>query len=281
MTAQPELDLAADALPEAVRATAQAMVELLRRHYLPDDTRPAGIFAPEIQAPGSTRRRADLIWLGCTAATGNHLVGHEIKVSRADVRTELTDLTKSDPWQRYCDRWYLVVPHLSLIEDLELPDSWGVLTPPSGRRTRSMTVHRTAPRLRPVEQSPALRTLAAWQLWQLRDSRAAARDLTRRLQQTELANRELRLSTPHQPDPRREVVGRVIAALGQTDPGSDSVGDWGHEVQVDDVVAALKDLGSVYHRRDDALRTLESIRRTLERYQRLITEVLARPDGSP
>ncbi len=134
-----------------VPTTEHSMVEMLRRHYVPDATKTAGVFAPEIQAPGPVQRRADLIWLGCTAAAGNRLVGHEVKVTRADVLSELADLTKSDPWQRYCDQWWLVIPHLSLIEGLELPESWGVVLPPSGRRTRSVTVHRKAPLLGPVE----------------------------------------------------------------------------------------------------------------------------------
>lgn len=92
--------------------TASAMLDMLRRHYLPDERRPAYLLAPEIQAPGRSSRRADLIALGMSAATNGALIGHEIKVTRADVQAELGDLTKSDPW--------------------------GIMLPPSGRRTRSV-----------------------------------------------------------------------------------------------------------------------------------------------
>jgi hypothetical protein len=131
MTGQLDITLPADeqdAGPDS--ANASAMIAMLRRHYIPDETRPSGIFAPEIQAPGSSGRRADLIWLGCTAAAGDELIGHEIKISRADLLNELADLSKSHSWQRYCDRWWLVVPHEALIHGLELPPSWGVMLPP-------------------------------------------------------------------------------------------------------------------------------------------------------
>lgn len=256
--------------------TAAAVLGMLRRHYLPDESRPAGIFAPEIQAPGSTRRKADLIWLGCAAATGKQLVGHEIKVTRSDVLAELADLTKSDPWQRYCDRWYLVVPHLALIKGLDLPETWGLLTLPSGRRTRSMTMHRQAPPLQPLEQAPALRTVAAWLHWQLRDARNQAADRQRRLDRALDDVRQLQLSAaPRTHNPTREVVEQTIAALGGAHGYADEVGDWRRSVKVGDVVAALRDLGTVYKRRDEVLRTLDGALEQLESLGARVARVLA------
>lgn len=269
---------AAKPLPQEtdVPLSAQSMIDMLRRHYLPDDTRPAGIFAPDIQAPGRTRC-ADLIWLGCTAATGNHLIGHEIKVSRADLLVELADLTKSDPWQQYCDRWWLVIPpSASLIQGLDLPESWGVLTPPSGRRTRSMTVHHPAPLLRPAEQTPALRTLAVWLHWRLKGSQVTAADYELRYTQALHEIQQLRLTAqPERPDGTRDVVTRIIRELGGRRAGSlDEIGNWHQHVQVDDVVAALQDLGAVYERRDQALRVLKTAEAQLENAQRSITRAL-------
>lgn len=254
------------------------MVAMLRRHYLPDDTKPGGIFAPEIQAPGSTLRRADLIWLGCTAATGSRLVGHEVKVSRTDVLAELADLTKSDPWQRYCDQWWLVVPQLSLIEGLELPESWGVLLPPSGRRTRSMTVHRPAPQLQPAEQAPALRTLAAWVHWRNRDltARNTRLEADNKRQWHELQERQIYDTSRH--DPHREVVTRIVTGLGGS-YGKDEIGGWKQTVKVDDVVAGLQELGAVYRRRDEALRVLEDHRQHLKNDHERIGRLLGEMDG--
>lgn len=278
MTAQAEIpQLIPDEPSQPEKATAAAMIAMLRRHYLPDESRPAGIFAPEIQAPGPTQRRADLIWLGCTAAAGSYLVGHEVKVSRSDVLAELTDLTKSDPWQRYCDRWYLVIPSLSLIDGLDLPDSWGVMLPPSGRRTRSMTVHRQAPVLHPAEQSPALRTLAAWLHWQVRDHRNRAEDRQKRLDRALAEVQELGVYSRNSRDPNREVIDKVIRGLGGAWGASDEIGSWKQRVKVDDVVAALKDLGAVYERRDEAQRAIDDLQRNLEasqgRIARLLTEM--------
>jgi hypothetical protein len=265
-----------ETLPIDPPATASSMLELLRRHYLPDESRPAGIFAPEIQAPGPTLRKADLIWLGCTAAAGSQLVGHEIKVSRADVLVELADLTKTDPWQRYCDRWWLVITDPALIAGLTLPDSWGVLTPPSGRRTRSMTVHRDAPALKPVEQSPALRVIATRLNWQLCRQRNQLEGARARAEQAETELRELRTYSPPVRDPERDIVSRIVSALGGQHGGR--VGGWEQQVPIDDVVAALTDLGSVYVRRDRALQTLRYARTELESAQRSIARQLDEMD---
>jgi hypothetical protein len=279
MTAQPEIpQLIPDKPVKPLSMTVEAMQALLRRHYLPDESRPAGIFAPEIQAPGPTQRKADLIWLGCTAATGRQLIGHEIKVSRGDLLVELADLTKSDPWERYCDRWYLVVPHSSLIEGLELPESWGVMLPPSGRRTRSMTVHRQAPPLKPDEQSPALRTVAAWVHWQLRDVRNQAEGQRRDLERARVESQELRVYSRTAHDPNREVVDRVIRGLGGA-WGADEVGGWKQQVKVDDVITSLKGLGALYGRRDEAQRALGRLKQDLEASQSRIAHLLGEMNG--
>jgi len=257
--------------------TERTMLDLLRRHYIADDQNPAWIFAPNIQAPGTTLRKADLICQGVAAATGGKLIGHEIKVSRADLMVELADPTKSDPWQRYCDLWYLVVPDGSILTGLEIPDSWGVMTPPSGRRTR-MTITRPAPGLSPPEQAPALRTLANWQHWSLQRYRSSVADLECRLRRESDANRELLLRVPTS-DPRRDIVGKVIADLGGCG-GGDMIGEWERRVSVDDVVAALRDLGEICNRRDDAERRITSAHATLESLINDARFVLDRMDGN-
>lgn len=277
MTIQPELELPADP-PAPQPTTARALVELLRRHYLRDDRHPAGIFAPDIQAPGPTLRKADLIWLGCTAAAGSELQGHEIKISRVDLQRELADLTKSDPWQRYCDRWWLVVPHVSIIAGLELPESWGVLLPPSGRRTRGMTVHRKAPRLEPAEQAPALRTLAAWQHWRHRDLTNRLRDAQTHLERAERNFREQALETSQRADPAYGVISQIINQLGGVWMGA--IGNWQRAVKVEDVVTALRDLGDTYRRRDDIQRDMDQGRGNLEAAQRRIANALVDMDAA-
>lgn len=152
-----------------VKHTASSMTELLRQHYNPDGRAMGHLFMPEIGAPGG-RRRADLLVapISIAGSKADTLIGHEIKVTRSDVMAELADPTKADPWMRYCTRWYLVVADPALIEGLTIPDLWGVMAPPSGRRTRSMTILREAPKLTPDgDMSPALSRLAAYMVGRL------------------------------------------------------------------------------------------------------------------
>lgn len=254
-------------------STARDMLDMLRRHYLPEGRQPGGIFAPEIQAPASTRR-ADLIWQSVTAAGGNGLIGHEVKVTRADVLNELADPAKSDPWQRYCDRWWLVVAHPSLVEGLDLPPSWGVMAPPSGRRTRSMTVVLQAPQLKPADQAPAFATVAKWLHWRHYDQVTKVASLEKEAERLRRLNDDLRTRSPFQsPHKTRteEAVRQILVGLGGVQPGG-RVGDWQHEVTVEDVIAALRDLGSVYSQ-------AQSMRYQFRRVQQALKDLTAPIDA--
>lgn len=258
------------------KTTAKDMLDMLRRHYIRDETRPGGIFAPEITAPQSARR-ADLIWQGVTAGTGYELVGHEIKVSRTDLIAELDDPTKCDPWMRYCDRWYLVLPSMGLADGLDLPATWGVLTPPSGRRTRSMTVSVEAPKLNPAEQSPALRTLAAWQHWRLvqaqQQATTAREDFEReRAKRYELENLAEATNTAARTR-EQEVVEDIIQKLGGVNIAGD-IGGWAQRVQIDDVVDALRDLSTIRSKTEKATHVLASTRANLRRVVTSASRVL-------
>ncbi|MEX8058723.1 hypothetical protein [Microbacterium sp. 16-032] len=139
---------------------AKDMIEMLRGHYIAPSKPAGGYFAPELTAPNSARR-ADLIWLPMTSQERGRIIGHEVKVSRADVIQELSDPTKADAWARYCSQWWLVVSDPALIEGLEVPERWGIMAPPSGRLRRSMTIVRPAPELRPEDRADALATVLA------------------------------------------------------------------------------------------------------------------------
>jgi len=266
---------------------ARAMLDLLRRHYIPDPARPGGIFAPEIAAPGPLRRHADLIWQGATASSGHELIGHEIKVTRADLLAELADPAKSDPWQACCDRWYLVIPDAALIEGIDLPPTWGVLTPPSGRRTRSMTSHRPAPRLAPTDQANGLRVLATWLHWRHHnlagETRYARAESNRLRERCEALTRAAGpLDTPAR-QREHQVVQDILRKLGGVDPDGQAVGQsWsGQEVRVDDVVAALLDLGTVYDRARRVQWSAQSVVSSLQQAIRGIdSDALAKLDAA-
>lgn len=154
----------------AAPATAADVGAMLRRHYLPEGRPAGGILAEEIMSPDG-RRRADALWVTTTTVGRGTLIGHEVKVTRSDVLAELADPTKADAWARYCDRWYLTVSDPAMVEGLDIPEQWGIMAPPSGRRTRSMTVLRAAPQLHPIDKAEAMTRLLIWHQY-----RAAARE---------------------------------------------------------------------------------------------------------
>jgi hypothetical protein len=269
-------------LPRAARIepglTATHLTQMLRRHYLPENRPVAGIFAPEIGSPDG-KRRADLIWMPTTMAGGRGLHGHEIKVSRADLLTELDDPTKADPWARYCSRWWLVVAHPSLISGLDIPEVWGVMAPPSGRRTRSMTVVKPAPKLDPHEPGPGIARLAAWLLYgtservrQVEYDRDHHRCNAERLQ---AECDRLRLSGGGHATPHAEQVSRIVRAVSQR-LGHERV--WG-DLNEEAVIAAIVDHTATVNAArslrlrtqgvvDDVTRLLEPFRHTLKDLQK-------------
>lgn len=132
------------------KRTAHQMHEMLAKHYAPPPSKPpGGRIIKEIQAPQSTRQ-ADALYLPTTSGWRGHIIGHEIKVSRADLIQELRDPHKADAWKQYCSRWWLVISDAAFLEGLDIPDDWGILTPPSRENTRFMTVTRKAPLLTPT-----------------------------------------------------------------------------------------------------------------------------------
>lgn len=157
---------------------AHGVLALLESHYNPPNRVPSWNLLPEIQAPRSNRR-ADLIAMGLGQSTGRHLVGHEIKVNRADLVHELEDQTKADPWLRFCRQWWLVVSDPAFVEGLEIPERWGIMAPPSGRRTRSMTVLREAPRVNVDDLGDAYRVIAARSFWRIHERTREFEHLTR------------------------------------------------------------------------------------------------------
>lgn len=100
----------------------------LRRHYIkPGDQLPGGIFVPECGLNGSTGSRVDALYVGFTSSSGRLLVGHELKVSRADWRHELDKPGKADTWADECHAWYVVAPDTTIVRPEELPPGWGLM----------------------------------------------------------------------------------------------------------------------------------------------------------
>ena len=226
---------------------------MLRAHYIAPRRPAAGYFCAELQAP-TGNRRADAIWLPLTATARGQIIGHEIKVSRADVIAELADPGKSDAWSRYCTQWWLVIAGPSLIEGLDVPRGWGIMTPPSGRSKRLMTVLRPAPEHFPMEQTLALSTIMARMFWAGDDTDAKIRFLTAdRDQQAETARSLSAQLRDAQgtirslgESPREQArVQEVLAAVNQV-ARERGAGSWWAEryASADDVAAAIVDVAA-------------------------------------
>lgn len=113
------------------------LMERLERHYIkPSDPLPGGVFLPEVGLNGLVGSRADALYVGFTSTSGRLLVGHEVKVSRADWLRELDQPDKATTWADQCHAWYVVAPSTDIVAPGELPDGWGLMVPTTRTRTR-------------------------------------------------------------------------------------------------------------------------------------------------
>lgn len=127
------------AAPPAPTFTERDMLDLLLARY--NTERPGTIADQYVRAEHvrSTQRvyALDTRVADFIAIDKHHsrqaMIGHEVKVSRADWLAELRDPTKADPVKRYCRQWYLVVPDAGIVKPGELPDGWGLLVKAGAR----------------------------------------------------------------------------------------------------------------------------------------------------
>lgn len=133
--------------------TAADLLDMLRRHHGltgPADQWSGGVLVHEVSpnGPAAGARRADAIYVGFTAASGRCIIGYELKTSRADWRRELSRAgQKADQWSDECHEWWVVVADPAFVKDGELPQGWGLMSPPIGPDPQ-MTVHIRAQRKR-------------------------------------------------------------------------------------------------------------------------------------
>jgi hypothetical protein len=256
--------------------TARDVLAMLDRHYYPDGRQPAGILAKEIESPNG-RRRADAIWLPTTATRGtSQMVGHEVKVSRADVLVELSDPTKCDPWMRYCHRWWLTVSDPALVEGLDIPDLWGVMAPPSGRRTRSMTIVKTAPELHPHEPALGVQRVTAWYFHRARQEITNAEqnaDYHRR--EADRLRRDVQELRAHGLRGNDPEAARIAAILDAIHAAEYPIDEHGARIRVDDLYLKVKDsdIALVLLNYERAKLAIQRTRGTVESTLRGLTQV--------
>ncbi len=111
----------------------------LKRHYIkPGEALPGGMFIPEVAHGGAGGRRIDALYAGFFQSRGHHLIGHELKISRADWQHELAQPEKAEVWAPECHAWYVVAPSTTIVKPEELPHGWGLMIP--GRSKTRMEV---------------------------------------------------------------------------------------------------------------------------------------------
>lgn len=255
-----------------VVTTSTDVVAMLRRHYLPEGRPASGIFMPEIASPCG-KRRADLLWAPVTSNAGG-LVGHEVKVSRSDVLAELADPTKADAWMRYCERWWLVVSDPALVAGLDIPETWGVMAPPSGRRTRSMTILQAAPRLKPTDTTLAYQRVNSWLFHRQED--VINRDLHRLRgaeREIESLRKQLVTAEVNGGTNRSAHATRIAGIVQRVDV--EARRGWVWKTDDDLIVRTILDAALVAQQTDDAERTLRNIARELARVADPIAPVIS------
>jgi len=77
-------------------------------------------------AGDESKRYLDTVAVGLFRSTDYQILGHEIKVSRADWRAELRNPRKGKAFEGLVSGFYVVAPK-DVVRDDELPDGWGSL----------------------------------------------------------------------------------------------------------------------------------------------------------
>lgn len=228
MRERPAGDQMAIATPASKMSTAE-LLAALRAHYNPaaakdrdrrGDTDPE-LLIEEVAAPGSSRR-CDLMRIGVWPSRGQHIVVHELKVSRSDWLKELDDPAKAEAWWPYCHQFWVVAP-AGLIDPAEVPDRWGLMVPPTNRRHRRFRIAKPAPTKTPEISIELLieivRRVDNARLTQIIELNRKRDVLVREQVTARLKERQREAASRHtDPDTaeRLELLTRLEAGLGAT-----------------------------------------------------------------
>jgi hypothetical protein len=122
---------------------AARVIEALKEKY----ALPAFAFLPNVgdSTGWSKSRTADALAMGCWPSRGLYLYGFEVKASRSDWKRELDNPAKAEAICRYCDFWYVACGARGIVQEGELPPTWGLLEPKGDK----LIVTKEAPQLEP------------------------------------------------------------------------------------------------------------------------------------
>lgn len=109
----------------------------------------------------NANRTGDVMVMGLWPSRGLSLQGFEVKVSRADWLREVKQPQKAESLYRYCDHWWLLASAPDLVQDLELPETWGLLAP----KGRGLGIVKQAPRLTPEPMNRSMLAALLKRAW--------------------------------------------------------------------------------------------------------------------
>lgn len=206
-------------------------------------------------------RTADAMAMSLWPSRGLHLHGFEIKVTRSDWLREVKDPAKADELVAYCDRWWVVVGNAGIVQDGELPPTWGLIVPNKGK----LRVKVEAPQLEP---KPFDRLFFASLMRCAHEVKPDRQELQQEYQRgvkaaTEQAGRDYERVKADLSDLRKKVQD-----FGQAS-GVDLLYGWdgqriGEAVRVVMQGKHLQGVSQLRHTRDALLRTAETIDRELK-----------------
>jgi len=123
--------------------TAQLMAALAAKYKAPE-----WAFMPQVaDATGFAKARtADALAMSLWPSRGLSLHGFEVKASRGDWKKELDNPAKAESICQFCDYWWVVVGEAKIVQEGELPPTWGLLAP----KGKTLVVVKQAPELKPA-----------------------------------------------------------------------------------------------------------------------------------
>lgn len=137
--------MSAPAAKDPTLRTSDEVVRALAEKYAP----PEFAFFEQVRNSTGFRRTvrtADAMAMSLWPSRGLLLHGFEVKVTRTDWLRELANPAKAEELAAYCDRWWIVVGDPKVVQEGELPPTWGLIAPAAGK----LKVKREAPPLTPV-----------------------------------------------------------------------------------------------------------------------------------
>lgn len=120
--------------------TANEITQAIKAKYSGPDWR---VWFEVSQKPGHYRgRRADAVAMNIWPSRGFQINVFEVKVSRADFKNEMADITKAQAIGKYADFFWLACPH-GMVDKSEVPENWGLMELNGG----GLRVKKQAPQL--------------------------------------------------------------------------------------------------------------------------------------